>query len=98
MYSAFRLAPAAHASVLMPGALPFETAVIAWLWLRQAPSRPQRIALALVFAGIVLTAADTLLYGAQISGMQMIGDLLFLCGSSSWATSRCCCAAIRSRR
>ncbi|MDP3515301.1 MAG: DMT family transporter [Sulfuritalea sp.] len=86
VYSAFRLAPAAHASVLMPGALPFATAVIAWLWLKQAPSRPQRIALALVFAGIVLTAADTLLYGAQISGMQMVGDLLFLCGSSSWAT------------
>ena len=86
VYSAFRLAPAAHASVLMPGALPFATAVIAWLWLKQAPSRPQRIALALVLAGIVLTAADTLLYGAQISGMQMVGDLLFLCGSSSWAT------------
>lgn len=86
VYSAFRLAPAAHASVLMPGALPFATAVIAWLWLKQAPSRPQRIALALVFAGIVLTAADTLLYGAQISGMQVVGDLLFLCGSSSWAT------------
>jgi len=86
VYSAFRLAPAAHASVLMPGALPFETAVIAWLWLKQAPSRAQRIALGLVFAGIVLTAADTLLHGAQISGMQMVGDLLFLCGSSSWAT------------
>jgi len=86
VYSAFRLAPAAHASVLMPGALPFETAVIAWLWLKQAPSQAQRIALGLVFAGIVLTAADTLLHGAQISGMQMVGDLLFLCGSSSWAT------------
>jgi len=60
--------------------------VIAWLWLKQAPSQAQRIALGLVFAGIVLTAADTLLHGAQISGMQMVGDLLFLCGSSSWAT------------
>jgi drug/metabolite transporter (DMT)-like permease len=86
VYSAFRLAPAAHAAVLMPGALPFETAVIAWLWLKQAPSRPQRIALALVFAGILLTAADTLLHGAQISGLQLVGDVLFLCGSSSWAT------------
>lgn len=86
VYSAFRLAPAAHAAVLMPGALPFETAVIAWLWLKQAPSRPQRIALALVFAGILLTAADTLLHGAQISGLQWVGDALFLCGSSSWAT------------
>lgn len=86
VYSAFRLAPAAHASVLMPGALPFETAVIAWLWLKQAPSRPQRIALGFVFAGILLTAADTLSNGTQITGLQMLGDLLFLCGSSSWAT------------
>ena len=86
VYSAFRMAPAAHAAVLMPGALPFETAVIAWLWLKQAPSRPQRIALGLVLAGIVLTAADTLSHGAQITGMQVVGDALFLCGSSTWAT------------
>lgn len=85
VYSAFRLAPAAHASVLMPGALPFETAVIAWLWLKQAPSPAQRVALGLVFAGIVLTAADTLSHGAQITGLQLGGDALFLCGSSAWA-------------
>ena len=86
VYTAFRLAPAAHASVLMPGALPFATAVIAWLWLRQAPSRVQRLALGLVFAGIVLTAADTLSHGSQITGLQLAGDALFLCGSSAWAT------------
>ena len=85
VYSAFRLAPAAHASVLMPGALPFATAVIAWLGLRQAPSRPQRVALGLVFAGIVLTAADTLSHGARLTGLQLLGDALFLCGSSAWA-------------
>ena len=85
VYSAVRLAPAAHASVLMPGALPFATAVIAWLWLRHAPSRVQRVALGLVFAGIVLTAADTLSHGAQITGLQLVGDALFLCGSSAWA-------------
>ena len=85
VYTAFRLAPAAHASVLMPGALPFATAVIAWLWLKQVPSRLQRLALGLVFAGIVLTAADTLSHGAQITGLQLAGDALFLCGSSAWA-------------
>lgn len=84
-YTAFRLAPAAHAAVLMPGALPFATAVIAWLWLKQAPSRMQRLALGLVFAGIVLTAADTLSHGAQITGLQLAGDALFLCGASAWA-------------
>ncbi|MCF8152394.1 MAG: DMT family transporter [Burkholderiaceae bacterium] len=85
VYSAFRMAPAAHAAVLLPGALPFETALIAWLWLKQAPSRRQRIALGMVFAGIVLTAADTFSGSARITGMQVAGDLLFLCGSSSWA-------------
>lgn len=86
IYTAFRLAPAAHAAVLMPGALPFATAVIAWLWLRQAPSSLQRLALGLVFAGIALTAADTLSHGAQITGLQLVGDALFLCSSSAWAT------------
>lgn len=85
VYSGFRLAPAAHAAVLLPGALPFSTAIIAWLWLKQAPTRPQRIALIGVLAGIVLIAADTLSHSAQITGLQIAGDLLFLCGSSSWA-------------
>ena len=85
VYVAFRMAPAAHAAVLLPGALPFATAVIAWLWLRQSPSPAQRTALLLVFIGITLTAADTLSHGAHLTGTQMLGDLLFLCGSSSWA-------------
>jgi drug/metabolite transporter (DMT)-like permease len=85
VYVAFRMAPAAHAAVLLPGALPFATAMIAWLWLRQKPSSAQRIALMLVFIGITLTASDTLSHGAHLTGMQMLGDLLFLCGASSWA-------------
>ena len=85
VYTGFRLAPAAHAAVLLPGTLPFATAVIAWLWLRQNPSPAQRSALLLVFIGIALTAADTLSHGAHLTSMQMLGDLLFLCGSSSWA-------------
>jgi drug/metabolite transporter (DMT)-like permease len=85
VYAAFRLAPAAHASVLLPGALPFATALIAWLWLRQSPTRPQRFALGLVLLGILLTAGDTLSQGPTLTGSQLLGDALFLCGSSSWA-------------
>ncbi len=85
VYLAFRMAPAAHAAVLLPGALPFTTAVIAWLWFKHTPSPSQRAALVLVFFGITLTAIDTLSHGAHLTGMQMMGDLLFLCGSSSWA-------------
>lgn len=85
VYSAFRLAPAAHASVLIPGALPFATAIIAWLWLKQAPSRALRLALGLVFAGIALTAADTLSQSVGITGLQLVGDALFLGGALAWA-------------
>ena len=85
VYAAFRMAPAAHAAVLLPGSLPFTTAVIAWLWLRQRPSPAQRNALALVFIGIALTAYDTFSHEAHLTGMQMFGDLLFLSGSSLWA-------------
>ncbi len=85
VYIGFRMAPAAHAAVLLPGALPFTTAMIAWIWLRQTPSATQRIALILVFSGIALTAADTFSHGAHLTGSQMLGDLLFLCGSSLWA-------------
>ncbi|HEX7234279.1 MAG TPA: DMT family transporter, partial [Nitrosospira sp.] len=85
VYAAFRMTPAAHASVLLPGALPFETAIIAWLWLGQKPLGRQRTALAIVCAGIVLTAADSFSRGPQLTSSQILGDLLFLCGSSSWA-------------
>ena len=85
VYAAFRMAPAAHASVLLPGALPFLTAIIAWLWLGQSPVKERRIALVIVFAGIVLTAADSISRGPQLTRVQIVGDLLFLCGSSSWA-------------
>jgi drug/metabolite transporter (DMT)-like permease len=85
VYAAFRMAPAAHAAVLLPGSLPFSTAAIAWLWLRQSPTPAQRIALILVFIGIALTAIDTFAHGENLTAMQLLGDLLYLCGSSIWA-------------
>jgi drug/metabolite transporter (DMT)-like permease len=85
VYAGFRMAPAAHAAVLLPGSLPFATAVIAWLCLGQKPSPAQQTALVLVFIGIALTAADTFSHGTHLTGIQLFGDLLFLCGSSSWA-------------
>jgi drug/metabolite transporter (DMT)-like permease len=85
VYAAFRMAPAAHAAVLLPGSLPFSTAMIAWLWLRQTPTPAQRIALVLVFIGIASTATDTFSHGDRLTGIQLFGDLLYLCGSSIWA-------------
>ncbi len=84
VYAAFRMSPAAHASVLLPGALPFATALIAWLWFGRKPLPAYRTALIVAFAGILLTAADSFSHGS-VTPMQITGDLLFLCGSSSWA-------------
>lgn len=85
VYAAFRMSPAAHGSVLLHGALPFLTAIIAWLWFGHKPSRPRRVALLMVFAGIALTAADSFSRDSQLTHTQVFGDLLFLCGSLMWA-------------
>ncbi|WON75403.1 DMT family transporter [Nitrosospira sp. Is2] len=85
VYAAFRMGPAAHASVLLPGALPFLTAIIAWLWLGEKPMPRRAVALVIVLAGIMLTTADSFSRGPQLTSTLILGDLLFLCGSSLWA-------------
>ena len=85
VYAAFRWAPAAHASVLLPGTLPFLTAIIAWLWFGERFTGARGVALLIVFVGILLTAADSLSLGTHVSPTQILGDVLFLCGSSLWA-------------
>jgi len=85
VYAAFRMSPAAHASVLLPGTLPFATAVIAWLWLGRKPLPRYRAALASILLGVMMTAADSLMRGPQLTLTQITGDFLFLCGSLSWA-------------
>jgi drug/metabolite transporter (DMT)-like permease len=80
-FSAFAFAPVAHAGVLMPGALPFSAALVAWLVLRERVGGMRAIGLTLIFAGIV-----TIGYGSFTADRRMlIGDALFLCASSSWA-------------
>src|SRR5690349_1860530 len=85
VYAAFHISPAAHASVLLPGTLPFTTAMIAWLWFGQKPLPLHRAALASVFAGIMMTAADSFSQESALTHTQIVGDILFFCGSSFWA-------------
>ena len=85
VYSAFRLAPAPHASIFLPGALPFETALVAFLLLGERPDRRKVVALSLMGAGIVGVAIDVF-SGAGAGGeLSWFGDLLFLAASSCWA-------------
>ncbi len=80
-YSGFKLAPAAHAAVLMPGVLPFQIALCAWLLLGERPNGTRWLALLLIAAGVMCLAVDVF-QGGQIA---WAGDLLFLSASASWA-------------
>jgi drug/metabolite transporter (DMT)-like permease len=83
-YSGFFFAPAAHASVLMPGFLPLWTAVLAFFVLRTPIPSRRRIGLALIVGGGLLVGGASLL-NAFDGGKVWIGDLLYLAGSFMWA-------------
>lgn len=80
-YVAFTFAPAAHGAVLLPGALPFATALVAWAWLGERVGGAKAISLGMVAAGIVLLAGG----GFIDEPGAWRGDLLFLAGTTSWA-------------
>ncbi|HZP92834.1 MAG TPA: hypothetical protein VFB20_08135, partial [Burkholderiales bacterium] len=51
VYSAFRFAPAAHGSVLLPGVLPFASAIAAYLLLGERPDARRKRSLLLIALG-----------------------------------------------
>jgi drug/metabolite transporter (DMT)-like permease len=81
-YSGFTLAPAAHGAVLLPGALPFSTAMLAVLVLGDRLSRGRIVALALILIGVVLVGWNG--FTGSVPGAWR-GDILFLSASTSWA-------------
>jgi drug/metabolite transporter (DMT)-like permease len=84
-YSGFFYAPAAHASVLMPGMLPLWTAMLAFFFLG-TPITPRRaVGLALIALAAVLVGGTSIVqsFGA---GDVWKGDLLFLAASFCWGT------------
>lgn len=87
-YSGFIYAPAAHASILMPGTLPLSTALVAWLLLYERPSRQRLMGLALIVVGDVLVGGFSIykaLTDPSAAPLVWLGDLLFLAASSTWA-------------
>jgi len=80
-YAAFELAPAAHGAVLLPGALPFVTALLAFVWLGEPISRQRGLSLGLIALGILLLAG----IGFFNSPGAWRGDILFFLATSSWA-------------
>ena len=84
-YAGFFYAPAAHASVLMPGSLPLWTALLAAWLLRDHITPLRATGLALIVAGDLLVGGRSLL-AAFSGGDVWKGDLLFMLAASSWAT------------
>ena len=83
-YSGFVFAPAAHASVLLPGSLPLWTAVLAMFLLGEGMGRNRAIGLLCILAGDLLVGGDSLLHAMDGSGIWR-GDLLFMLGAFSWS-------------
>jgi drug/metabolite transporter (DMT)-like permease len=83
-YSGFVFAPAAHASVLMPGSLPLWTSLLAMALLHDRITPARAIGLTLIVAGDLLVGGASLLHALDGSGVWR-GDLLFIAAAVAWS-------------
>ncbi len=83
-YSGFFFAPAAHASVLMPGSLPLWTSLLAMVLLKDHLTRARIIGLVCIVMGDMLVGGMSLLKAFE-GGEVWKGDVMFMCAAFSWA-------------
>jgi drug/metabolite transporter (DMT)-like permease len=83
-YAGFFFAPAAHASVLMPGSLPLWTALLAALILHDRITPARALGLACIVAGDLLVGGASLLKAFD-GGVVWKGDLLFMAAALCWS-------------
>jgi drug/metabolite transporter (DMT)-like permease len=83
-YNGFFFAPAAHASVLMPGSLPLWTTLLAWLVLHEKIAAARAAGLVLIVLGDLLVGGASLLKAFD-GGDVWKGDLLFMSAALCWS-------------
>lgn len=83
-YSGFFFAPAAHASVLMPGSLPLWTSLLAIVVLHERLTRSRVLGLACIVLGDMMVGGASLLKAFE-GGEVWKGDLMFMCAAFCWA-------------
>ena len=83
-YAGFKLAPAAHGGILMPGLQPFLVTALAWWWLGARPPRQRLLALIPIALGVVCVAVPVVA-GLGHGPSTLPGDLLLLTASVAWA-------------
>ena len=83
-YSGFVFAPAAHASVLMPGSLPLWTALLAIVVLGDRMTPARALGLVFIVGGDLMVGGSSLLHALDGSGVWR-GDVLFMAASFVWS-------------
>ena len=84
-YNAFALAPATHASVLMPGSLPLWTTLLAAVIMGDRITPLRALGLACIVLGDLLVGGASLLRAFQ-GGEVWKGDLMFMMAAMCWGT------------
>jgi drug/metabolite transporter (DMT)-like permease len=84
VYIGFFFAPAAHASVLLPGSLPLWTTLLMWLFLSEHIGLHRALGLGLILVGDILVGGLSLLKAFD-GGEVWRGDVLFMSASICWA-------------
>ena len=83
-YAGFFYAPAAHASVLMPGSLPLWTALLAALVLRDPITPARALGLACIVVGDLVVGGASLLQAFN-GGSVWKGDVIFMSAAFCWS-------------
>ena len=83
-YHGFLFAPAAHASVLLPGSLPLWTSLLAVLVLRERLTLSRLTGLACIVAGGLLVGGASLQHAFD-GGSVWKGDVLFMTAAFCWS-------------
>ena len=83
-YAGFFFAPAAHASVLMPGSLPLWTALLAAVVLRDPITPARALGLACIVVGDLVVGGASLLQAFN-GGSVWKGDVIFMSAAFCWS-------------
>ncbi|MEO8169958.1 MAG: DMT family transporter [Oxalobacteraceae bacterium] len=84
VYAGFKLAPAAHAAILLPGMQPFLVAGVAFLLSGERPTPARWWGLLAIAAGVICVAVPYT--GGGWSAALLFGDLLIFVASIVWAS------------
>ena len=83
-YAGFKLAPAAHGGILIPGMQPFLITALAWGLLGTRPTRQRVLSLMPIALGVACVALPVI-SGLGHGPSTLMGDVLLLGASISWA-------------